>query len=236
MDLKDHYNNLWTQAKSSFDAHQFKFDPFLQKEKDHRYGMTLLARPPASVKHVIVRILDNLVSVAPGQYYYPESDLHITILSIISCYPYFSPDDVDTDAYCQLISPVLSAAKPFRIAFRGVTASPSCILIQGFPESNQPNHIRDSLRKKFKRSGLKHSIDARYQLQTAHITVVRFKQPFINPDEFINKITKLRHHDFGSCRITKLELVANDWYHQERKVKIIDTFELSPPGSMSNGD
>ncbi len=226
MNLEDYYNKLWNQSLQKFRSNEFEFDPVINSEDDSRYGITLLARPSREVKQNISRTLDEIKNVAPNQYYYPGSDLHVTILSIISCYSGFSLDQVDQSDYQKIVQSAIDSISPFEIIFCGLTASSSSILIQGFPGSNQLNVLRDELREKFKDSGLQHSIDKRYQLQAAHVTVVRFKESFKNAERFVNKVTRLRDRNFGSCVIDQVELVGNDWYQQQDKVKSIAKFSL----------
>lgn len=226
MKLKQHYEDLWRQSIQVFNNEEFQVDPFIDSGDDTRYGITLLARPSAQIKSAISNLLEEIRSVAPVQYYYPPSDMHLTVLSIISCYPGFSPEKVNTAEYIRLISSVAEAIKPFRIRFDGLTASPSCILIRGFPENNQLTNLRDGLRKQFAKSPLQHSIDKRYYIQSAHITAIRFRQPFVDSHRFIEKITALKDTYFGTCRIDELELMANDWYQRNEKVELIKGFKL----------
>lgn len=227
MNLREHYNDMWEASLQKFKSQQFQFDTLLDADGDNRYGLTLLACPSEEVKQSIFDVLEEIKKIAPNQYYYPHTDLHITMLSIISCYPGFSPDAIDTKEYCKIIESAVASVSPFRITFRGVTASPSCILIQGFPEDDQLRILRNTLRDTFKRSKLQHSIDKRYQLQTAHMTAIRFQEPFAQSKRFVKAIERSRDKDFGSCSIEQLELVGNDWYHQEKKVQRIHKFKLS---------
>lgn len=227
MDLREHYNKMWAASIQKFKRQQFQFDPLLDADDDNRYGLTLLARPSKEVKQSILDALEEIKRLAPNQYYYPHSDLHITMLSIISCYPGFSPDAIDTKEYCKIIDSAVASVAPFRISFHGVTASPFCILIQGFSEDDQLKILRDTLRDTFRQSELQHSIDKRYQLQTAHMTAIRFKESFAESEAFVKAIENLRDKDFGSCSVKQLELVGNDWYHREEKVQRIHKFELS---------
>jgi len=148
-------------------------------------------------------------------------------LSIISCYPDFSLNQINPTEYNSLINSVVTQFQPFTVKFKGITASSSAILIQGFPETNQLNNMRNQLREIFKQSNLEHSIDQRYLIQTAHLTVIRFKKPFSYPDTFLKKIINLRNRDFGSCLINELELVGNDWYQQKDQVQLINRFKLT---------
>ncbi|MEL7834664.1 2'-5' RNA ligase family protein [Fodinibius sp. Rm-B-1B1-1] len=225
--LKNHYNKLWNQSLQKFKRNEFELDPFINSEYDNRYGVTLLARPSQQVKRNIANTLKEIRNVAPYQYYYPESDLHLTILSIISCYPGFSLDQIDQAAYQEVVQSVINSIAPLEVSFRGITASPSCILVQGFPKGDQLTILRNKLRKAFNHSSLQHSIDKRYELQTAHVTAVRFKTSLKSAEKFIAKITQLRDRYLGSCTINEVELVGNDWYQQQEKVTPIAKFSLA---------
>jgi 2'-5' RNA ligase len=227
MGLAEYYEHLCSQALKEFEANRFQLDHLVDSSSDTRYGITLLARPSDQVKQAISEALEEIKSTAPEQYYYPESDIHITVLSIISCYPDFSLSDINLSKYSQLISEVLRQAMPFSIIFEGLTASPECIMIRGFPESNTLNSIRSQLRKDFKKSTLQHSIDKRYRIRTVHSTVLRFKQEISALSAFVEKIKALKTRKFGTCTIDELEFVANDWYLRKQSVKLLDKFKLT---------
>lgn len=226
MYLKDHYNELWEQSLLKFRDHKFQLDSVLNSDTDNRYGVSLIARPSKEVKHNLLKVLDKIRAVAPGQYYYPTSDLHITILTIISCYDGFSLDQIEPADYQKIVQSSVESIPPFTIEFRGLTASPSCILVQGFPNGSQLTDLRAELRKRFKNSALQHSVDQRYTLQTAHMTAIRFKKPFENADRFIDIITQFRDADFGGSVIDQVELVGNDWYQKKEKAISVGRFPL----------
>jgi 2'-5' RNA ligase len=224
--LEQHYQSLWLQSLQKFEQQQFETDPLLTATKDSRYGITLLARPSAQVKQHIQHSLAELMQLEPQQYYYPASDLHLTVLSLISCYAGFTLSQIDTAAYVELVEEVLADAAPFRLHFRGITASPSCVLVQGFFDDQALNQLRAKLRLAFGLSSLQHSIDQRYAIQTAHMTVLRFSQQPAQPELFLEKIKALTSVDFGSCVIDELELVGNDWYQRQQNTVLIKSLRL----------
>lgn len=225
--LKAHYDSMWTSSLEKFQKQEFEIDALIDAAEDDRYGMSLLARPSQAVKEKMMGFLEDVRGFAPNQYFYPESDIHITILSIISCYSGFSLDRIQAASYIDTIGEVLESIVPFEIHFKGITASPSSIMIQGLPENNQLEDLRNRFRTAFGNSALQHSIDKRYPLQTAHLTVIRFRKPLQLPEKFISIIKQFRDHAFGSCVIDELELVGNNWYQQKEKVQLIKRFNLS---------
>ncbi|MDF3126716.1 2'-5' RNA ligase family protein [Rheinheimera sp. 1928-s] len=225
-DLQQHYQALWLQSLSRFEQHQFETDPLLTAKNDSRYGVTLLARPSEQVKQHIQHSLAELMLLEPAQYYYPATDLHLTVLSLISCYSGFDLSQIDTAAYVELVQQVIKNTGPFRLHFHGITASPSCVLVQGFFEDQQLNQLRAKLRSAFGQSTLQHSIDQRYAIQTAHMTVSRFSQQPANPELFLQKIKALASVNFGTCLIDELELVGNDWYQRQQNTVLLGKFSL----------
>jgi 2'-5' RNA ligase len=225
MNLKEHYNLLYKEGIDKIVSDTYKIDRLIDSETDRRFGLTIVIRPSAAVKNNIQQFLDELKKIEPNQYYYPSSDIHITVMSIISCYEGFEIDTIDLSKYINLIQKCL-ITENINIQFKGLTASDSCIMVQGFMNNNYLNEIRDNLRVAFKNSNLEQSLDKRYSIQTAHSTVVRFKKQFEKKESFLETIEKYKNFDFGSFNVNKFELVSNDWYQREEFVRKLYDFEI----------
>ncbi|RDV13670.1 mutarotase [Pontibacter diazotrophicus] len=225
-DLEKHYNQLWKDTLRELTAGAFELDPLIASENDSRFGVTLLFRPGQEVRKRIEQFLLELQQIEPEQYYYPEPDIHVTVMSVISCHAGFSLDTIRVEEYIQLVQKTIQNFRSFQLHFRGITASPSCLLIQGFPVADQLNHLRNKLRKNFRSATLQQTIDTRYVLQTAHSTVVRFKAPLQNASVFLDKVQEYREYDFGSTEVRELELVYNDWYQRTALVRLLGRFRL----------
>jgi 2'-5' RNA ligase len=225
--LAQQYNTLWQHAQQEFARGHFELDPYLAGTvPDTRRGITLLARPTAEVQSRIQEMLQVLKMAEPLQYYYPAHDLHLTLLSIISCSPGFEVSSIQVGNYNQLIREALHGIQPFTIHYKGITASPSCIMVQGFPEGEDLQELRERLREAFKGSGLYHTIDQRYAIQTAHSTVLRFQAPLQHPKAFLLKVEQLKEIDFGHFTVDPIELVFNDWYQRASNTQLLATFTL----------
>ncbi|ALI99144.1 2'-5' RNA ligase family protein [Rufibacter tibetensis] len=227
MDLRAHYTQFWQNAEAQFLKGNYEFDALLDSPTDTRRGITLLARPRGEVLENIQCFLQEMVTLEPEQYYYPTSDVHLTILSIISCYPGFSEADIQLQPYIELVKEALASIQPFRVMFKGITASPSCVLLQGFPYSDDLHQLRGNLRTAFRDCRLQQSIDQRYAISTAHSTVIRFREPLQRPDKFLQKLREYRAHDFGTAVIDQVELVSNDWYQRQENTRLLATFPLT---------
>ncbi|QCR22230.1 2'-5' RNA ligase family protein [Pontibacter sp. SGAir0037] len=226
MNLETHYRQLWQQSSQSFKQGLFELDPLLDASSDRRYGLTLLLRPAPHVLEKTQGFLADIRLLEPHQYYYPASDIHVTVMSIISCYEGFLLSSINLQDYTELVAEAVSVINPFTIHFKGITASPSCIMVQGFPAANSLNKFRDVIRETFKRSGLQQSMDRRYTIQTAHSTVIRFRRQVEQHERLLLKLEEYRDYHFGSSEIVQAELVYNDWYQRKGKVQVLQTFRF----------
>lgn len=224
MNLAEHYNQLYTKSVKEILAGNYKLDTQINSASDSRFGITLLIRPSESVKANIQLLLKDLKAVDNTQYYYPDSDIHITVMSIISCYDGFSLDKINVHEYIDIIEKSLIEVDQININFRGVTASPSAIMIQGFPSDQTLNAFRNKLRDNFKNSDLQQSIDSRYEIATAHSTIMRFQEKLKNPEKLIQVLEQYRDYDFGEFRVKELELVYNDWYQHDMNTILLADF------------
>jgi 2'-5' RNA ligase len=220
MNLQEHYNQLYIKSSKAILEGNYKIDNQINDASDSRFGITLLIRPNDGIKAQIQSFLNELREIDSKQYYYPDSDIHITVMSIISCYEGFSLDKIRNEEYIEIIQKSFLDVDKIKINFKGVTASPSAIMIQGFPTDESLNNLRDKLRENFKKSTLEQSIDSRYAIATAHSTALRFQKKLENPDTLMAVVEKFRDFDFGEFTVDKLELVYNDWY--QRKSNTID--------------
>lgn len=226
MDLTAHYDHLYRDAVIKIATGHYQVDPLIDSATDNRHGITLLIRPGAQVKRRIQTFLCELKALEPQQYYYRDSDIHITVMSLITCYPGFDLNQISVADYVALIRESLQGLQAFEIAFRGITASAAGVMIQGFFQDQTLITIRDNLRTNFRNSSLQQTIDKRYSIQTAHSTVVRFREKLENPDNFLALLDRYRHFDFGTFPVDSLELVFNDWYQRKEQVKTLHRFSL----------
>lgn len=234
--LQEHYDAMYRMAWPQIQGGHCQTDTLLdaRPEDDTRRGMSLLMRPSSKVKHSIQRVLDALREEAPEQYYYPASDIHVTVLSLITCRSGFQLSEISVAEYVDLIAPVLQGGRDWSdclIHFQGVTVSPSCVMVQGFPNGSWSNEIRDQLRERFRKSSLQQTLDARYCIQTAHSTVVRFRQPLLQAQAFASVLESYRDFEFGTFDVKEMELVLNDWYQRAQQTQVLHRFELDINGS-----
>ncbi|SFZ93299.1 2'-5' RNA ligase [Flaviramulus basaltis] len=226
MNLEKHYSSLYESSIQKINNDDYQIDKLIHDPNDNRFGITLLIRPSAKVKNEIQEFLNELKIVEPNQYYYENSDIHITVMSIISCYNGFELKHIEIPKYIDIIKKSLITNPNIEIEFKGLTASPSCIMIQGYMNNDSLNLIRNNLRENFKNTNLEESIDKQYAIQTTHSTVVRFSENLKNKSDFLKRIEDFKYYNFGTFKVKNIELVYNDWYQKEKHVKTLFKFEI----------
>ena len=226
MNLTEHYNQLYKTSSEIISAGKYSIDSELKNESDSRFGITLLIRPNDEIKANIQTFINELKKAEPEQYFYPDSDIHITVMSIISCSDKFTLNQISPNEYIEVICRSLVEVEKIKIHYKGITASPSAIMIQGFPSDETLNNLRNRLRENFKNSGLQQSIDNRYEISTAHSTVMRFQEKLHDPKKLIEIADKFRDYDFGEFEVKNLELVYNDWYQRKKTTRVLGDFGL----------
>ena len=226
MNLAEHYRQMYEDSLRVIRSQGPQTDELIDSPEDTRRGITLLTRPPLEVKAAVRAMLERLRGLEPDQYYYPDEDIHLTVLSIITCRSGFTLEEIVPQDYIRLIQNTLRGLPPIRIRFRGITLSPGCVMIQGYPNDDTLNRFRDRLRDAFRNSPLRQTLDQRYTLRTAHSTIIRFRRPFRDTDAFLSALESCREQDFGSFRLDRMELVLNDWYQRRENTRELGFFQL----------
>ncbi|GGA68865.1 hypothetical protein GCM10011369_08100 [Neiella marina] len=224
------YDDMWREFCFALQQRQYQIDRNIHNPADTRRGLTALAYISAnsrSVSDEIANFIAQLKGVEPAQYYYPVDEVHLTLLSIISCIEGFQLCAIAPGDYVEVFTHALLQSGPIDIEFRGITASPACIVIQGFPVGDGLATLRDTLRRNFNATALKTSFDSRYKLVTAHCSAIRFCSPIDNPERLLDCCQQYRDHHFGTARLSDFELVFNDWYQRRTTTQSLAKYAMT---------
>jgi 2'-5' RNA ligase len=225
--LEHHYEQLWRRAVESFQAGTVEIDPLLASgQADRRRGLTVIIRPDCDLAEKFSSVAQKLARWEPGQYFYPLSDYHVTLLSLFTATENHEPFFARTPAYVEAVDEALRDGARFDIHFRGLTASANAVMIQGFPRDGTLERLRERVRERLRQVGLGQALDGRYRLQTAHVTIIRFRCPPRHLPQFLEELNSFRAHEFGVTRVEELQLVDNDWYLSAERVKVVKRYPL----------
>lgn len=225
--LHDHYDTMWRQAWPAICEGQVAIDRQLRAGPDRRRGLTLVARPAPALAAMIAAARQRLHALEPDQYPQPETDLHLTVLSLFTATARHEQEFARLPAYQEAVAAALQGLPRFTIDFRGFTLSRAAVLAQGYPRDATLNLMRDRLRAELAARGLDGTLDQRYRLVTAHATALRFAAPLRRPGFFAAELEQLRNYRFGPMEVERLELVKGDWYMSERSVETLGSFPLA---------
>jgi 2'-5' RNA ligase len=221
------YDALWQDAVEHFAKGRVQLDSHLvAPHRDHRLGLTVIARPTQQVIDQFSALLRELAQIEPHQYFYQPSEFHITILSLFTATENFEPYFAKIPAYLTTLQPVLSASEQFTVRFRGITATKSSIMVQGFPQDGKLERLRDRLRKALQSKNLGEGLDERYRITTAHTTIMRFRTQPQDLKRLIRVLGSYREYSFGQSTFQTLQLVKNDWYMSADKVEVLADYPL----------
>lgn len=227
MHLQEHYDEMRAIAVQKLKRGEVDTDKLIDSAQDGRRGITLLTRPPAHITEIIAGIMADFQRDDPDQYYYPAADIHLTVISIITCYNGFTLDLIDPEEYTSVMHKIAQDSSPFKVRFSGLTASPGGIIIQGFSLDDGLQNLREKTRKLFRESGLQQSIDQRYSIQTVHSTVIRFRNNLSSTTSLLQHIAKYRQYFIGEFEANTVELVYNDWYQRTANTMLLEKYILA---------
>jgi 2'-5' RNA ligase len=225
--LSARYSQFWDGAIDFVRRGEINIDPLLaRREPDRRRGLSVAARPSAELQHQVDAFLNHLRQIDPDQYYYHPAELHVTVLSLFTATVEFEKYLARYDLYLEAVNAAVSQAPSFWIEFTGVTLSRDAIMIQGYPDGPVLNDLREMLRKELIVRHLTEGLDGRYRLETAHMTVVRFRNPLRDSQAYTTALEKYRINAFGRTHIQELHFVRNDWYMSRPTVEVLQRYQL----------
>lgn len=215
MEVANLYENILYDGIAKIKNQEEIIDDFIENPKDTRMGIALLIRPPKDIRNKIENIESKIKEVEENQYYYPQKDLHITLLDITTARQNFKYTTDQVNTCIKLTEKVVKSTKQFKIIFKGLVLSDGAIMVKGYYE-NEMELMRQKLRKAIIDNNMK--LDERYTTISSHITISRFKHKLEHRNELIKMIEKYKNYYFGKCTVSEIELIYHNWYDSKKEV------------------
>lgn len=210
------YSSINAEGCTLFDSGRCVPDPFLNapRENDKRRGITLLV--PLDVKTAgACTVLENDIrAIEPDLYFYPVSDLHVTVLDLVSVRDGFRRDDDGIGKFIRLMEKAVAEVHPFSISFKGIITSRAGILVKGY-YSRELQDLRARIRELAIAENI--ALEERYKSYSAHVTVARFKSLVRNWPALWAFIEKESLREVGAMTVNAMHLVIHDWYNREKE-------------------
>jgi hypothetical protein len=215
-DLDALYAKIHSDGQKAIRNGMELIDPYLQqKDQDQRRGLALLANPKGPIPKNLGMLLNEMKAIEPVQYYYPETDFHVTVMDLISANLQFTADETLIQKANQIIETAITGMAPFDIHFKGIIVSNGAILAKGYYNGGLPQ-LRDKIRKIAAEYDF--NLEERYQSISAHVTIARFISKAVSSELLLAKIGDYHDFEIGVTRVNDLELVIHDWYNSRKNV------------------
>jgi hypothetical protein len=142
--------------------------------KDARCGVNLICRPRVTIMEQVQAVQGYLRCFEPGQYYYPSSDLHLTLLEITHSQ---SPEEASLLASIvrSHIDRLMEDLTIPELRSDVLVFDPSASALSFLPADDRLRTVRQSLRERLASLGI--AAAPRYLSESAHLTFMRYIRP-----------------------------------------------------------
>lgn len=193
----------------------------------------MILRPSRIVAQRVRGLQDRLANVAPGQYLYPSSDLHFTVLSVYPASEKYVGTGEILRSCEKAVARAVADASPIELDLCGVISSDDSIMVKGYPVTDGLENLRYSIRHQIKATPFGAVLDSRYSIRSAHMTILRYRKPVADMAALASIVARLDNVPLGRFNTGAAELVENDWYMRAAAVNLVRTFQLGKPADTS---
>jgi 2'-5' RNA ligase len=227
------YNSWYENNRTSIAAGKWNLvdeNILLHPEQDTFRGLNLVVYLPEEINKLIDSVLTPQLKDGVGNagWVVPDKGRHVTILDILPHNSGIGISDltIQSGEYKEAINRALQKLKiPVLISFEGVFASPDGITIQGFPLNDGLFELREELRKQINSLGLVNLEEKKYQIETAHVALIKFISP-MDGQKLIEVVDKLRDLPLGEFQVNEIVLNISPRYDKSQTVQVIEKFSL----------
>lgn len=192
---------------------------------DMRCGVNIICRPSTDVVQYILSIQEYLRVSEPDQYYYPPSDLHLTLVEI--CH---SRTPEDALRIAGVVGPEIR-----RLA--AITSLPKvdspmlvfdshAVALNFLPTDEALQNARQSIREGLVNIGI--STDARHETKSAHVTLMRYITPLrSSSEEWVSSLLNVPPKPKLEWLLSPVWLTwGANWYGMRSRIEEIDPIQL----------
>ncbi|PWJ41000.1 hypothetical protein [Sediminitomix flava] len=223
--LHHKYEEIEENGLNAISVKQEVIDNYLLDPRtDNRKGLSLVVNLDYELLENIYRVLEILKPVMPNQYFYPLSDIHLTVLSVVTVNDDFRYKENLVEEYDKIFCDVIPQIPEFLVNFEGLTISNGAIIMKGFYEFPLAE-LREALRNQITVNGI--DFQERYKLMTAHSTVVRFKEVISNRKLLLEYMNLFKNLYLGSMVVKSIDFVCHDWYNSLSKKTVLKRYYLN---------
>lgn len=193
---------------------------------DMRCGVNLVCYPSDPVVKHIIDIQNYLRSFEPDQYYYPSTDLHLTLVEI--CHSRTTSDAKRiAEGILPQINFVLENLSSPKLDSPMLTFSARGVALNFLPSDHTLQNIRCSIRERLRQIGF--PIAARYEATSAHLSLMRYISSLQNIlEKWVSYLCKAPQCQDLNWTLSTLWLTWGvNWYGMQSRITKAGPFSLS---------
>ena len=224
--IKQVYEHMWNASKAPLARGLIEPDP-IPSEGGRNWGVSAIVRP---TEPVLNRLEDAAKEVSeltgPEHAIYDASNLHITLRTLETYRSHVTEKDLLIRQYAGILKEIAHQSGPIRISYRGLTATRTSIIAQGWPLDDTFQTLRERFHKQLARTGLSDGPESNSIRQIAHTSLVVFGGSISSPGSLVDYIEANRTTNYGPTEITKIEIVKYKKSDTSVRIFLLGEIEL----------
>jgi len=194
---------------------------------DRRCGVNLACRPPNDVATAVRFVQKILSQFEPDQYYYPPSDLHLTLVEICHSRSLEETSNLADSIRTKLRDVVASLPAP-RLMSPMLGFDARACAVNFFPADGTLRSVRQSIREQLVK--LRVAIDSRYEPQSAHLTIMRYIAPLhTEPRRWVKMLREVKLASDITWSLSSVWLTwGANWYGMRSRISEYGPCSLLP--------
>lgn len=205
------YDRMWSLGRNDIQAGSVDADP-VPDATSLRWGVSVVAviqHPLAAQFELLTRQCREMAG--SNHTFYNHNNLHVTIRSCEFYRPELSATDPLIATYQVVLNDIGKTFGSFEIAYQGLNANRTGIIVQGYPLDTTLQTLREALHVQLNERAAQQGPEAQQVRRTSHVSLTVFGGPVDHPTALFDWIEHNRTTWFGVVRIQRLALVK---YHR----------------------
>ena len=198
---------MWEAGRADVKAGNVDADP-VPTATSLRWGVSIVAKVALPLAATLEVLADRCRHLCGQNHtFYTRANFHVTVRSCEFHRFGVPQNDPSVHAYQTVLADVCRRHGPFEVAYCGLNANRTGVIVQGYPVTNALQALRKELHDRLAKVGLQHGPEEDGVRHTAHTSVAVFGGYVIDPAALHEWIKANRETWYGTARVTHLSLV-----------------------------
>jgi hypothetical protein len=192
---------------------------------DQRCGINFVCRPTTEIRKAITGIQKHLNNLEPEQYYYPELDIHLTLLEM--CHSRMPQEviEIANDLTSKLLSLFQDVAS-FTLYSPALSLDRRGCALTFLPSNDTLQLSRDLLAIRLRDSGI--PLAPRYKATSAHVSIMRYVlQPKCDRHSWVQTVSDILLDATVQWQVSEVWMTwGPNWYGMRNRIQQAGPFQL----------